>query len=270
MNPMTVSNLKVLIRSGGELASATACRLAESHFRIIMTEVPRPEAVRRKVSFCEVVYDRVKHVEGKTCRLVTNTAEILDCWAKRELALIVDPSASIKETISPDVVVDAVMAKRNIGTCISDAPLVIGLGIGFAAGKDVHVVIETNRGHDLGRVIREGIAEPDTGHPGIIAGYGKERVFRAPKDGLFRTVKNIGDLVTPGDIVAYVDNEPVSVVIPGIIRGLLRDGSPTTKGMKAGDVDPRARLDYCESVSDKGRAIAGGVLEAILAHYNRE
>jgi xanthine dehydrogenase accessory factor len=235
-----------------------------------MTETARPEAVRRRVSFCEAVYDGVKYVEGKTCHLVVNPNEVFDCWANGHLALVVDPSANIKEALQPDVVIDAVMAKRNIGTCMSDAPLVIGLGIGFVAGKDVHVVIETNRGHNLGRVIREGIAEPDTGHPGIIAGYGKERVFRAPKDGVFRTVKNIGDLVVAGDIVAYVDREPVTVVIPGIIRGLLRDGTPVTKGLKAGDVDPRANLSYCESVSDKGRAIAGGVLEAILAHYNRE
>jgi len=267
---MGLTALKVLIRGGGELASAVACRLAESHFRIVMTETARPEAVRRKVSFCEVVYDKIKHVEEKTCRLVTNSAEIFDCWARGELALIVDPLASIKSAIQPDVVIDAVMAKRNIGTRLDDAPLVIGLGIGFAAGRDVHAVIETNRGHNLGRVIRDGLAEPDTGHPGIIAGYGKERVFRAPKDGVFRAVKHIGDIVAAGDIVAYVDSEPIMVAIPGIIRGLLRDGTPVTKGLKTGDVDPRARLDYCESVSDKGRAIAGGVLEAIMAHYNRD
>jgi len=267
---MMLSNLKVLIRSGGELASATACRLAESNFRVVMTETAHPEAVRRKVSFCEAVYDEVKVVEGKVCRLVTDPTGVLDCWAKEELALIVDPTASIKEALRPDIVVDAIMAKRNIGTRMSDAPLVIGLGIGFVAGKDVHVVIETNRGHDLGRVLREGMAEPDTGNPGIIAGYGKERVFRAPQDGLFHPVKSIGDIVAAGDVVAFVDQTPVTVVIPGIIRGLLREGTPVTKGLKAGDVDPRARLDYCESVSDKGRAIAGGVLEAILAYYNRE
>ncbi len=266
---MVLSTLKVLIRSGGELASAVACRLAEGHFRIVMTETARPEAVRRRVSFCEAVYDTVKCVEGKVCRLVTNTAGVFDCWARGELALIVDPSASIKGDIKPDVVIDAIMAKRNIGTRLSDAPLVIGLGIGFVAGKDTHVVIETNRGHNLGQIIRDGIAEPDTGHPGIIAGYGKERVFRAPKDGIFCATKSIGDIVTAGDIVAYVDSEPVRVAIPGIIRGLLRDGTPVTKGIKAGDVDPRARLDYCESISDKGRAIAGGVLEAIMAYYNK-
>ena len=266
---MALSNLKVLIRGGGELASAVACRLAECHFRIVMTETAKPEAVRRYVSFCEAVYDDIKTVEGKKARLVKTPAEIFECWAKDELAVIVDPAAAVKEAVKPDVLIDAIIAKRNTGTAMSDAPLVIGLGIGFEAGKDVHVVIETNRGHNLGRVIRKGIAEADTGHPGIIAGYGKERVFRSPKDGVFHAVRSIGDMVKPGDVVAMVDGEPVKVAIPGIIRGLLRDGTPVTKGMKAGDVDPRGNEEYCETVSDKGRAIAGGVLEAILSFYNK-
>ena len=264
---MVLSNSKVLIRGGGDLASAVACRLAESHFRVAMTETARPEAVRRKVAFCEAVYNQVQNIEGKTCRLVTNLPAILDCWSQGELALIIDPAANIKDALQPDVIVDAIMAKRNIGTSLHDAPLVIGLGIGFTAGKDVHAIIETNRGHNLGRVIRDGMAEPDTGHPGIIAGYGKERVFRAPRDGVFHTTKNIGDIVAAGDVVAYVEGEPITAVIPGVIRGLLRDGTLVTKGLKAGDIDPRANLDYCSSISDKGRAIAGGVLEAILAHY---
>jgi xanthine dehydrogenase accessory factor len=266
---MSVSNLKVLIRGGGELASAVACRLAECHFRIVMTEVDQPQAVRRHVSFCEAVYDGSKTVEGKTAQLVGTPEEIFDVWARGELALIIDPGMSIRETVKPDVVIDAIIAKKTLGTSTSDAPLVIGLGVGFDAGKDVHVVIETNRGHNLGRVIRQGLAEPDTGHPGIIAGYGKDRVFRAPQDGTFRTVKNIGDMVQAGDTVAYVGDEPVKVIIPGIIRGLLRDGTPVTRGMKSGDVDPRGNPEYCETVSDKGRAIAGAVLEAILAFYNK-
>jgi xanthine dehydrogenase accessory factor len=266
---MALNNLKILIRGGGELASAVACRLAECRFRIVMTEVSQPQAVRRNVSFCEAVYDDVKTVEGKTARLVKTPAEVFETWANGEIALLIDPETNVREAIKPNVVVDAIIAKMNLGTRINDAPLTIGLGIGFDAGKDTNVGIETNRGHNLGRVIRKGLAEPDTGHPGIIAGYGKERVFRAPKDGIFRTVKNIGDMVQSGDVVAYVDKEPVKVVIPGIIRGLLRDGTPVTKGMKAGDVDPRGNKEYCDTVSDKGRAIAGGVLEAILAYYNK-
>jgi xanthine dehydrogenase accessory factor len=265
---MSLSNLKVLIRGGGELATAVACRLAECRFRIVMTETGRPEAVRRRVAFCEAVYEGGKKVEGKTARLISAPSEVFDAWARGDMAVIVDPGAQVKETVKPDVVIDAIIAKRNTGTRITDAPLVIGLGIGFTAGRDVHAVIETNRGHNLGRVIREGEAEADTGHPGVIAGYGKERVFRAPRDGVFHTLKEIGDMVSPGDAVAEVDGEPVKVVIPGIIRGLLRDGTPVTRGMKAGDVDPRGKAEYCDTVSDKGRAIAGGVLEAILNFYN--
>jgi xanthine dehydrogenase accessory factor len=167
------------------------------------------------------------------------------------------------------VVIDAIIAKKNLGTKMSDAPLVIGLGVGFTAGQDVHVIVETNRGHNLGRVVRSGQAEPDTGKPGVIAGYSSERVMRAPAEGVFRTAKNIGDLVQAGDIVAYVGKEPMRTIIPGIIRGLLRDGAPVTKGMKSGDVDPRANPDYVDTVSDKGSAIAGGVLEAILARFNQ-
>jgi xanthine dehydrogenase accessory factor len=234
-----------------------------------MTETEKPEAVRRHVSFCEAVYDGVKTVEGKTARLVKSPGEVFECWGRGELALIIDPQALVRETVKPDVVIDAIIAKRNTGTALTDAPLVIGLGIGFEAGKDTHVVIETNRGHNLGRVIVKGIAEADTGHPGIIAGYGKERVFRAPKEGTFKAVKAIGDMVKAGEVVAYVRGEALKVEIPGIIRGLLRDGTPVTKGMKAGDVDPRGNPEYVDTVSDKGRAIAGGVLEAILAYYNR-
>jgi xanthine dehydrogenase accessory factor len=265
---MSVSNLKVLIRGGGELASAVAYRLAQSHFSIIMTETPHPEAVRRNVSFCEAVYDSEKTVESLTARLVHSADEVFTTWQEGKLALIVDPEARIKEAIKPDIVIDAIIAKRNLGTKITDAPLVIGLGIGFTAGEDAHVIIETNRGHDLGRVLRQGIAEADTGNPGVIAGYSTERVMRAPREGVFKTVKDIGDMVQAGDIVAYVESEPMKTIIPGVVRGLLRDGTKVHKGMKSGDVDPRGNKSYCYTISDKGRAIAGGVLEAILAYYN--
>jgi xanthine dehydrogenase accessory factor len=265
---MSVKNLKVLIRGGGELASAVACRMAESHFNVIMTEVSQPQAVRRNVSFCEVVYEGRKTVEGKTARLVASAGEARAAWKAGEIALIVDPDTTIRSELKPDVEIDAIIAKKNPGTRITDAELVIGLGIGFEAGKDVHVVIETNRGHNLGRVMRQGIAEPDTGDPGNIGGYTTERVMRAPRGGTFETVKKIGDTVKASDIVAYVEGEPVKAAIPGIVRGLLRDGTPVTKGLKAGDVDPRGNKEYCYTISDKGRTISGGVLEAILAHFN--
>jgi xanthine dehydrogenase accessory factor len=266
---MTVKNLKVLIRGGGELASAVACRMADSHFKVIMTEVSQPQAVRRNVSFCESVYESSKTVEGKTVRLVSSAGQAKAAWKAGELALIVDPDTTIRSEIAPDVEIDAIIAKKNLGTRITDAELVIGLGIGFEAGKDVHVVIETNRGHNLGRVMREGIAEADTGDPGNIGGYTKERVMRAPREGTFKVVKKIGDMVKAGDIVAYVEGVPVKAAIPGIIRGLLRDGTTVTKGFKSGDVDPRGNVEYCYTISDKGRTISGGVLEAILSHFNK-
>lgn len=265
---MTVKNLKVLIRGGGELASAVACRMAESRFNVIMTEVSQPQAVRRNVSFCEAVYDGTKTVEGRTVRLVKSAEEARAAWDAGELALIVDPETHIRSDIVPDVEIDAIIAKKNLDTRITDAELVIGLGIGFEAGKDVHAVIETNRGHNLGRVMRSGIAEADTGHPGNIAGYTYERVLRAPCDGVIKTVKKIGDMVEAGDTVAYVEGEPIKATISGVIRGLLRDGTPVTRGLKSGDVDPRGNIEYCNTLSDKGRTISGGVLEAILSHFN--
>ncbi len=265
---MPVKNLKVLIRGGGELATAMACRLADSHFKVIMTEVSKPQAVRRNVSFCEAVYEGTKTVEGKTARLVSSAGETRAAWKAGQLALIVDPDVTILSDIKPDIEIDAIIAKKNLGTKITDAELVIGLGIGFEAGKDVHVVIETNRGHNLGRVIRKGIAEADTGNPGNIGGFTTERVMRSPADGTIKTVKKIGDMVKAGDTVAFVGKEPVKTVIPGIVRGLLRDGTPVTRGLKAGDVDPRGNKEYCFTISDKGRTISGGVLEAILDHFN--
>jgi len=266
---MEKRRLKVLIRGGGELASAVACRLAESHYSVIMTEISKPQAVRRKLAFCEAVYDGFNRIEGRIARLVHSSHEVLDVWENGEMAVIVDPNATIRAELNPNVVVDAIIAKRNLGTRITDAELVIGLGIGFEAGRDVHVVIETNRGHNLGRILRKGIAEADTGNPGDIGGYTTERVMRAPCDGVFHLVKDIGDMVVPDEVVAYVNEMPVKTVIPGVIRGLLRHGTPVTKGLKAGDVDPRGEKEYCYTISDKGRTISGGVLEAILSHFNR-
>ncbi|MBW1852034.1 MAG: EF2563 family selenium-dependent molybdenum hydroxylase system protein, partial [Deltaproteobacteria bacterium] len=164
---------------------------------------------------------------------------------------------------------DAILAKKNLGTKITDAPLVIGLGPGFYAGRDVHLVVETNRGHNLGSVLHEGEAEKNTGIPGVIAGYGAERVFRGPKEGRLKVLKNIGDFIEAGEVVAEVDGMPVKAQVSGIVRGMLRDGTSVWKGMKAGDIDPRGEKEYCYTISEKARAIAGAVLECILSHYNR-
>ena len=266
---MSLDKLKVLVRGAGELASGVAYRLSQCHLRVVMTEIPQPLAVRREVSFCEAVYEGEKEVEGVVAKLISSPDEIFQVWQDGKLPILIDPEAKVKNALKPDVLVDAIIAKKNLGTKITDAPLVIGLGIGFQAGKDVHVVIETNRGHDLGRVIRHGEAEPDTGVPREIPGISEEIVFRAPKAGRFSTAKKIGDYVQAGEVVASVDGAPVKAMIGGVILGLLRDGMAVHKGMKSGDVDPRGVEEYFRTISDKPLAIAGGVLEAILTHFNR-
>lgn len=266
---MSMDKLTVVIKGGGEMASGVAFRLIRSHFRVCMTETSQPQAVRREVSFCEAVHEGEKTVEGVTARLVESNDQIQVIWDRGQIPVIVDPEAKVIDFLKPDVVVDAILAKKNLGTRLSDAPLVIGLGPGFYAGRDVHLVVETNRGHDLGRVISEGEAEKNTGIPGVIGGYGAERVFRGPKEGRLRTLKDIGDYVEAGDVVATVDDLPVKAQIKGIIRGMLRDGTEVWKGMKAGDIDSRGVKESCYTISDKTMAIGGGVLEGILSCFNR-
>ena len=265
---MPLNKLTVLIRGAGELATGVAHRLHQSQFRVCLLDTSHPMAVRRGVSFCEAVYEREKTVEGVTCRLFDSVAEINGAWQKGMIPLVIDPENKTKDFLKPDVEIDAIIAKRNVGTKITDAPLVIGLGPGFSAGKDVHVIIETNRGHNLGRIITNGEAEPDTGRPGPIGGYDRERVWHAPVAGLFTTTKKIGETVAAGESVALVDSTQVKTEIAGMIRGLLRSNTPVPKGMKLGDIDPRGVLDYCYTISDKSRTISGGVLEAIMNRYN--
>jgi xanthine dehydrogenase accessory factor len=265
-----MEGLVVLIRGAGEMASGVAHRLNRSHFRVCMLEISHPLAVRREVSFSEAVYEGEKEVEGVWARFISKTRQIQSVWKEGKIPLLVDTDG--KETkifLKPDVLIDAIMAKKNLGTGIDDAPLVIGLGPGFTVSKDVHVVIETNRGHNLGRVILNGNAEPDTGIPGGIAGYTVERVLRTMKKGVFRPQKSIGERVNKGSVVAVVDDFPVIAKISGVVRGLLRGGIEVKKGMKVGDIDPRGKKEFCFTISDKARAIGGGVLEAILYWFNR-
>ncbi|MDY6864119.1 MAG: selenium-dependent molybdenum cofactor biosynthesis protein YqeB [Thermodesulfobacteriota bacterium] len=264
-----LSDLKILIKGGGEQASGVAHRLFCSNFKVCITEIPNPKAVRREVAFCEAIYEGEKEIEGVAGRLIKEKDEIFKLWEERKIPVLIDPEAKIRGFLKPDVIVDAIMAKKNLGiTKISDAPFVIGLGPGFTAAKDVHVVIETNRGHNLGRVILQREAEKHTGIPGVIGGYSSERVFRAPKEGKFIAEKKIGDFVKTGDIVGWVADKPVKSQINGIIRGLIRDGFEVGKNLKLGDVDPRGFKEFCYTISDKARAIAGGVLEGILKRFN--
>jgi xanthine dehydrogenase accessory factor len=264
-----MENLTVLIKGAGEMATGVAHRLFRSGFRICLTEIAEPLAVRRAVSFCEAVFEKEQEVEGVRARLVGTEEEVRAAWTQGRLPLIVDPEAKIRRLIKPDVLVDAILAKENLGTRPGDAPLVIGLGPGFRAGEDVHAVIETNRGHNLGRVIEQGEAEANTGVPGNIGGYTWERVLRAPSAGVFRAKRAIGDTVRAGETVAEVDGVPVKAGISGVVRGVLRDGIRVKEQMKAGDIDPRGTRENCFTISDKARAIAGGVLEAILGKYNK-
>jgi len=265
-----LKDLIVLIKGGGEMASGVAERLVRSGFRVCITEISAPLAVRRRVSFCEAVFAGQTEVEGLVGRRVSGRKQIQRCLEKGEVPVVIDPEGIIRKTLSPDILVDAIMAKRNTGTTLADAPLVIGLGPGFYAGRDAHFVIETNRGHRLGRVIEEGEAEPNTGIPSEVGGYSRERVLRAPVGGRFQGKKQIGDRIEKGDVVAEVDGVPLTAAISGVLRGILHDGLTVAPNMKVADVDPRAAREHCLTVSEKARAIAGGVLEAVLRQYNRD
>ncbi len=259
----------VVIKGAGDLASGVAYRLHQAGFQIILTEIAQPTVVRRTVAFASAVYEKQMTIEGVTARLVASAEEALKVTKQGEIAVIIDPRGEVITALRPKIVIDAILAKANLGTTKDLADIVIALGPGFVAGQDVHAVIETQRGHYLGRVIYEGEAAINTGIPGQIMGYGKERVVRAPKEGIFRTCKAIGDIVKAGETVATVDGVPIQANISGVLRGLLHDGLQVSKGMKSGDVDPREQRDHCFTISDKALGVAGGVLEAILHFRNR-
>jgi len=258
------SSYKVVIKGGGDLASAVAHRLHRSGFPVIITELSNPKMVRRTVAFGNVVYEKICEIEGITSKLVNTINEIHLCLSQGKIPVIIDPECRILAKLRPTVLIDGTLSKKNLGTFLGDAPIVIGLGPGFTALKDVDAVIETKRGHYLGKVILKGTSMPDTGVPGDIMGYTHERVLRAPETGIVKNSVEIGDMVSENEIVSYVGKMPIRSKIAGIVRGIIHDGIEVKKGEKLGDVDPRGVKDYCYSISDKGRAIAGGVLEAIL------
>ena len=258
----------VIVRGGGDLATGTIHRLWSSGFRVLVLETEYPASIRRQVSVSEAVYEGRAEVEGMQALLIRSPEEMQSIWEKDAVPVLVDPKGNSIKELCPDVVVDAIIAKKNLGTSKDMAPLTIGLGPGFIAGEDVDVVIETKRGHNLGRVIRSGSAVPNTGIPGNIGGYAKERVLHAKEAGTLYHVCAIGDVVERGEKIAYIQKEnqevPVYATISGIIRGLIRDGYPVTKGFKIADIDPRKEeLENCFTISDKARCIAGSVLEVI-------
>ena len=261
----------IVVRGGGDLATGVVHRLWSAGLRVLVLETAHPAAIRRQVSLCEAVYEGETAVEGMRGIRVETLADADAVWAQNAVPILIDPTGACLPQARPAVLVDAIIAKKNLGTTREMAPLTIALGPGFAAGQDVDVVVETKRGHKLGRIIREGPAAPNSGVPGIIGGYGAERVLHAQAAGIFRNLHSIADFVEAGEAVAEIETPdgqrlPVITQISGILRGLLRDGYPVTKGFKVADVDPRrAELENCFLISDKSRCTAGSVLELTTA-----
>ena len=253
----------IVIRGGGDLATGTALRLYRAGMEVVVCETAVPTSIRRTVCFSEAVRLGETEVEGVTARLAA-LADLPDLLERGIVPVLADPEGACIPALAPDAVVDAIIAKRNLGTRMDMAPVVVAAGPGFTAGVDCHAVVETMRGHYLGRVIYDGAALPNTDVPGLIGGFAGERVLRAPADGVFRGVKRIGDHVRAGEAAGYVDGAPMVCTIDGVLRGLLADGVPVRRGMKSGDVDPRCAPEHCLCASDKALAVGGGVLEAIL------
>ena len=261
--------MKIVIKGAGDLATGVACRLFRSGFPVIMTEIAQPLTVRRGVSLSDAVYEGEVTVEDMTARQVKNHGDLLKTLGDGFIPIVVDAQAKIVKKIDTFAVIDAIMAKKNIGTRMDDATFVVGLGPGFTAGVDVHAIVETKRGHTLGRVIWQGSAIPNTGVPGEVKGFGADRVIRSPEPGTFKGVLSIGTHVEKGDIVAYAGNTPIPAPISGMLRGLLHDSVSVVKDLKCGDVDPRNVQENCWTISDKALAIGGGVLEAVMMAINK-
>lgn len=269
----------VVVRGGGDLATGTIHRLCRSGYPVIILECERPSAIRRKVAFCQAVYENTMTVEGITCTRADNLEEALKTVSPESPVLLVDPSGECLQEWKPDILIDGILAKKNLGTKKDMAKLTIALGPGFEAGKDVDYVIETKRGHYLGRIIEKGEAMPNTGVPGVIGGYGRERVIHAPKAGIFHQRKEIGDWVDAGEEIGWINLEenhsqdekiPVYTEISGVLRGIIQDGFPVTEHFKLADVDPRKEsAAYCSFISDKARCIAGSVLELVCGFEKR-
>lgn len=264
----------VIVRGGGDIATGTIYKLFQCGFKVLILETANPSAIRRNVAFSEAVYNGTQTVEGLTCTLAKTVEEAVSLLGEGKLTMLIDPTGDCIGQLRPIAVVDGILAKKNLGTHKSMAPITVALGPGFTAGEDVDAVIETMRGHSLGRVIYEGEAIRNTGIPGVIAGFSKERVLHSPAAGVLRNVKKITDTVQKGETIALIETKegdiPVTATMDGLLRGLIRDGYPVTKGFKIADIDPRLQeYENCFTISDKARCIAGGVVEAILHLKNK-
>ena len=268
----------IVVRGGGDIATGTVAALSRAGYPVIILECARPTAIRRKVAFCDAIYERdrwygegTKTVEGITCTLTSNIDDAMRRAQPGRPMILIDPEAKSLARLKPDVLVDAILAKKNLGTTIDMAPLTIALGPGFTAGVDVRCVIETMRGHDLGRILYEGTAMENTGVPGMVAGYGRERVIHAPASGRLELISGIGEIVEKGKIIAVIDTGKarvkVSASLSGVLRGILPENFEVTEGMKMADIDPRVdQVENCSKISDKARCIGGSVLQLVVAY----
>jgi xanthine dehydrogenase accessory factor len=268
------NEILIIVRGGGDLATGTIHRLWSAGYRVVVLEAKSPAAIRRQVSLCEAVYEQKAVIEGMEAVLVKEPTDVYGILENGQVPVLVDEKGESIDILKPDIVVDAIIAKKNLGTTRNMAKLTIGLGPGFTAGEDVDFVVETKRGHNLGRIITQGAAAPNSGIPGNIGGYTSERVIHAEAEGIIRNVRKIGDVVEKGEPIAFIENGDkrldVNATISGIIRGLIRDGYPVIAGFKIADIDPRREeLANCFTISDKARCIAGSVLELVSAYNHR-
>jgi xanthine dehydrogenase accessory factor len=254
----------VIFRGGGDVATGSIQKVHRAGFKVLILERESPLCIRRYVSCAQAMFDGETEIEDLKVKRVENLEEIEEAWSKNIIPIISDEDGEYIKKLKPLAVVDGILAKKNMGTTKDMAEITIALGPGFVAGKDVDVVIETNRGHDLGRLIFEGEAEKNTGIPGSIEGYTSERILRAPREGKIKVIKDIGEVVKKGEVLATVGKEEVLSGLDGMIRGMIGDGTFVTKGLKIGDVDPRVNQKNAVAISDKARAIGGGTLEALL------
>lgn len=255
----------IIVRGGGDIATGTIYRLHQCGYDVLVLETGHPTAIRRKVSFCEAAYDGTAVIEGVACRKIDSIEECRHVWDSHEVPLMIDPQAQIIGKARPEAVIDAILAKKNLGTSRSMAGLTVALGPGFCAGEDVDYVVETKRGHQLGRIIEHGYALPDTGIPGIIAGHGADRVIHAPASGNICVYVDIGDTVEEGQVLASIGDVKITAAFSGVLRGMIRDGFAVEKGLKIADIDPRKdEKENCDTISDKARCIAGSVLEILI------
>jgi len=264
MIPDFVPN-RVVVRGAGDVASGVIRLLCESGFGVIALEKPDPDCVRRYVCFAQAYYNGETEVAGVTAVLVKSVDQAVSAIENKRVPLLIDPHAKSLSDFKPEIVVDGRMLKQNIDTSCDLAPIVIGLGPGFTAGKNCHAAVETRRGDALGRVIYDGSPQADTGVPAAVNGISLKRVLRSPADGIFTANCAIGDMVKKGRVTGWIAGISVVAETDGVVRGIIHDGLKVSAGQKIGDIDPRGIRELCYRISDKAEAIAGGVFSALRA-----